>query len=260
MAISFRQALQYQHMARKRFPPTCSMAVLIAFCCMHAIGAGLAGQGPGGQGPGGGMGGFGGGPGGLKGPGSFPTPKDYYKPYRYVQDWTADTLYVGPAFQYLGGPIRVTLKFTETSTPGKLYLINPATGQSYFLMNNTSPLGTMVDLTGIASLKVGAEVVFMYVSSYDGISRYTGASLPGSKYYNVLNSDLNNDPALRFGHRWSVAGYTPNKKIIEFGFEDGPETISDMDFNDIVFQVEGLGLMVYQNSARKRNYVWSTPQ
>ncbi|MEO7425599.1 MAG: DUF4114 domain-containing protein [Fibrobacteria bacterium] len=235
------------------------MAALIALCCMRAIGAGLAGQGPGGFGSG--PGGFGGaGPGGLNGPGMPPAPKDYYKPYRYVQDWTADTLYVGPAFQYLGGPIRVTLKFTETSVPGKLYLINPATGQTYFLMSNTSPLGTMVDLTGTTSLKIGTEVVFMYVSNFDGVSRYTGASLPGSKYYNVLNSDLNNNPALRFGHRWSVAGYGTNRKIIEFGFEDGPETYSDMDFNDIVFQVEGLGLMIFQNSARKRDYVWSTPQ
>lgn len=197
--------------------------------------------------------------GGLKGRGEAPTPKDIYKPYRFVHDWTADTLYVGPSFQYLGGPIRVTLTFTETNVPGKLYLINPATNQTYFLMDNTSPMGTTLDITSLTSLKIGGEVVFMYVSSLDGIPRYTGPSLPGGKYFNVLNSDLNVNPVLRFGHRWSVAGYTKGKKI-EFGFEDGAETTSDMDFNDIVFQVEGLGLMIFENSARKRYYVWSTPQ
>lgn len=196
------------------------------------------------------------GPGGGMG-GASPNPwkPDYYKPYRYVQSWSADTLYVGPTFQYLGGPVRVTLKFAETSVTGKLYAINTTTGETVFLMNNTSPFGTAVTVTDLTSLKAGSEVVFMYIADTDGIPRYTGSSPAGGRYYNSLTSDMNHNPNLRFGRRWAVAGKV-NDKIIEFGFEDGPPGISDMDFNDILFQVEGLELLIYQNTARKRYYVW----
>ena len=172
-----------------------------------------------------------------------------------MQSWSADTLYIGPTFRYPGGPVRVTLKFMETSTTGKLYAINTTTGETIFLMNNTSPLGTAVTVTDLTSLVIGSEVVFMYIADWDGIRRYTGSSPPGDRYYNTLNSDLNHNPNLRFGRRWAVAGKVDDK-IIEFGFEDGPPDISDMDFNDILFQVEGLELMIYQNVARKRYYIW----
>jgi uncharacterized protein DUF4114 len=206
----------------------------IVCCCIQALAA------------------FGGGSGG---PSRGPSKQDFYKPYRYVQDWSADTLYIGPTFRYSGGPVRVTLKFMETSLTGKLYAINPATGETIFLMNNTSPFGTAVTVTDLTSFKIGSEVVFMYITDWDGIPRYTGSSPPGDRYYNTLDSDLNQNPNLRFGHRWAVAGKVDDK-IIEFGFEDGPPDISDMDFNDILFQVQGLELMIYQNVARKRYYIW----
>lgn len=196
--------------------------------------------------------GLGGGTGGYT---PSPSMKDYYQPYRYVKNWSADTLYIGPTFRYLGGPVRVTLKSMETSSTGKLYAINTVTGETVFLMNNNSPFGTTVTLTDLTSLKTGSEVVFMYISDYDDIPRYTGSSPPGDRYYNTLNSDVNHDPAMRFGRRWAVAGKV-NDKIIEFGFEDAPPEIADMDFNDILFQVEGLELLIYQNVARKRYYVW----
>jgi hypothetical protein len=193
--------------------------------------------------------------GGRGGASGDPSKRDYYEPYRYVQNWSADTLYVGPTFRYLGGPVRVTLKFMETSSTGKLYAINTATGETLFLMNNTSPLGTTVTITDLTSFETGSEVVFMYITDHDGIPRYTGSSRPGDRYYNTLNSDVNHNPGLRFGRRWAVGGKVDDK-IIEFGFEDGPPGISDMDFNDILFQVEGLELMIYQNVARKRYYIW----
>jgi uncharacterized protein DUF4114 len=198
------------------------------------------------------MAGFGGGMGGFP---RNPSMQDFYEPYRYVQNWTADTLYIGPTFRYPGGPVRITLKFMETSLTGKLYAINTTTGETVFLMNNTSPLGTAVTITDLTSLAIGSEVVFMYISDTDGVPRYTGSSPPGASYYNTLSSDLNHNPSLRFGRRWAVAGKVDDK-IVEFGFEDGPPGISDMDFNDILFQVEGLELMIYQNGARKRYYIW----
>jgi hypothetical protein len=85
--------------------------------------------------------------------------------------------------------------------------------------------------------------------------RYTGPNLKDSKYYSPSTSDANLNPALRFGHRWSVAGHVTSK-VLEFGFEDDSAPYSDMDFDDIIFQTQGLGLIAYEKSARKRSYIW----
>lgn len=63
------------------------------------------------------------------------------------------------------------------------------------------------------------------------------------------------NPNLRYGHRWSVAGRV-DANTLEFGFEDNTEPTSDMDFDDIVFQVQGLNLAIFEKSAKKRSYVW----
>jgi hypothetical protein len=57
------------------------------------------------------------------------------------------------------------------------------------------------------------------------------------------------------GNRWSVAGRI-SKDVLEFGFEDDTLDNSDMDFDDIVFGVEGLTLVNFERAAKVRSYVW----
>ena len=66
---------------------------------------------------------------------------------------------------------------------------------------------------------------------------------------------MNDNPAFRYGHRWSVAGRLSTNKL-EFGFEDETNPGSDMDFDDIIFGVDGLTLVNFERSAKVRSYVW----
>ena len=186
---------------------------------------------------------------------------DIYRPYRYKERWTADTLYLGASFRYMGGgPITITMRPSETVVGGNLYLVSPTTGATYFLMSSFTPPGLTVDASALTNIPVGSEVIFEFISNGDvSVPRFTGPSLPGRKFFNGRSSDWNRNTKLRFGHRWSVAGKIgPNK--VEFGFEDGVDPFSDMDFNDIIFQADNLQLLIYQNSARKRAYVWGKAQ
>jgi hypothetical protein len=183
---------------------------------------------------------------------------DIYKPTRFADKWIADTLFLGASFRYEGsGPIRVSLLFSESSTQGRLYAVNPATGQTIYLMSNMDPQGTTVELSALTRYPAGSEVVFMYQPMDDNIPRYTGPGNVWNRFFNRITSDRNVDESLRFGRRWSVAGQI-RPGVIEFGFEDSPEhfVVADMDFNDVHFQVEGLTLLLYGRTSRQRDYVW----
>ncbi|MDB5051870.1 MAG: hypothetical protein JWO30_4941 [Fibrobacteres bacterium] len=166
--------------------------------------------------------------------------------------WSADTLYVSPDFRYFdGGPITVTLKSAETSQDGVLYAINPASGETLRLFSNRDAPGSEIDVMKSMSLPAGGTLVFMYDPENNG-PIFTGPNLPGDKYFTEDSND-------RYGHRWSVAGKV-DKSTIEFGFEDFHPLFnskkSDFDFDDIIFQVKGLSLVVMKTSARKRSYIW----
>lgn len=183
---------------------------------------------------------------------------DRYIPYRFVDKWLADTLYLGPSFSYPGTtPIRVSLQFSESASAGRLYIVNPASDDTAFLMTNREPIGTTLNVSDLLSFPAGGEVIFMYISEYDNVPRFSGPSRPESKYFNRITSDNNLNPLLRFGRRLSVAGRV-RPGLLEFGFEDSPQSlnIADMDFNDVHFLVEGLDLLIYAKAARKRAYIW----
>lgn len=184
---------------------------------------------------------------------------DIYKPYRYADKWTADTLYVGASFRYTGsGPLTLTLQWSETSVPGDLYIISPANGNALFVMTNHDPIGTKVDLNSLAPFKAGDEIVFQYVPHdpfFNAAPRFTGPSMRGSRFFNTTNSNANPNPNLRFGGRYSVAGQI-KPGLLEFGIEDTNGSIGDMDFNDIHFTLQNAQLLLYQNMAKKRSYVW----
>jgi hypothetical protein len=180
---------------------------------------------------------------------------DIYHPYRFANRWTADTLFVGASFRYAGGsPLTVTLQWSESNTPGRLYVISPADGSPVLVMTSQDPVGTSVNLSALAGFQAGNEVVFFYQPE-GSPGRYTGPSRPGSPYYNAISSETNPDPNLRFGHRFSVAGRLPNGDI-EFGIEDYQGIASDMDFNDVHFILRNAQLLLYLNNAKKRYYVW----
>jgi hypothetical protein len=183
---------------------------------------------------------------------------DMYVPYLYADKWMADTLFLGPSFRYTGiGPIKVSLQFSESTTDGRLYAVKPTTDERVFLMTNGDPIGTTVVLSDLLTFAAGEEVVFMYITAEDNVPRYTGPSLPGSRYFNTVTSDNNLNPRLRFGRRLSVAGRV-RPGVIELGFEDSPQsfTSADMDFNDVHFLVEGLEILIYAKVGRKRAYIW----
>jgi len=180
---------------------------------------------------------------------------DLYNPSRFANMWSADTLYVGASFRYTGtGPLTVSLQGSETATPGRIYVVSPIDGSLVFVMTNLDAVGTTVNLSALAGFKAGDAVVFFY-EPQGSPGRYTGPSRPGSPFYNTASSDSNPDPNLRFGHRFSVAGRLPNGDI-EFGIEDFQGALSDMDFNDIQFILHNAQLLLYQNNAKKRYYVW----
>lgn len=169
--------------------------------------------------------------------------------------WDADTLYIGAGLQYSGGgPVRVALKSAKTETPGTLYFINSADNTTIPLFSNTDAPGTVVDLSSLKSVPIGSELVFMYIPN-NAPPRYTGPNRKADKYFTSISSDDNVNPKLRFGHRWSVAGRISASRI-EVGFEDWDTPHSDMDFNDIIYTVENVKLLVFEKSAKTRSYIW----
>lgn len=192
---------------------------------------------------------------------------DVYRPYKNIDLWTSDTLFVGVGFARLGNePVKVWLKGNEAGLEGELSYLDPANGNRVPLFRNHATPGQVIVLTDRANVPQGQTLTFMYQVVGKGswyfeppaetrLPKYTGPNHAGDRHYSRATSDGNRNPAFRFGHRWSVAGRV-NDSIIEFGFEDDTSPDSDMDFDDVVFQVQGLRLVVFQKSARRRNYLW----
>lgn len=193
-----------------------------------------------------------------------------YRPYRNVGAWSADTLYLGASFARLtADPVRIWLKFNEAAMVGRLSFIHPRTGAVIPLFLNHGAWNAPIVLSSLVDIPVGVKLTFQYETLSQGTwhkpptpedrwPKYTGPNLPGDPYFSRASSDGHPDPNLRFGHQWSVAGRV-NERLMEFGFEDRvgePGHASDMDFDDIIFQVEGLSLVRDGRAALRRSYVW----
>ncbi len=193
---------------------------------------------------------------------------DIYVPYRNKNMWTADTLYLGAGFARMSNkPVTIWLVGNEAGWEGQLFYVDPVTGAETFLLTNMGTPGIPVELTALANVPIGQNLTFMYKvvskkSSDMSIDKgkirtpkYTGPNRRNSHYFSQATSDVNNNPSLRFGHRWSVAGRLAATRL-EFGFEDNTEPASDMDFDDIIFGVDGLTLVNFERTAKVRSYVW----
>jgi hypothetical protein len=180
---------------------------------------------------------------------------EIYKPYKSGTPWAADTLYVGASLVYSGaGPILVTLEASESVTPGKLYLINPAKNDTVFLFHSKAAPGTTVDVGKSTAVPVDSPVVFMYVPQNHWQPLFTGPNLNGKRYRSAPSSDSMPDPNMRFGHRWSVIGRTAAGDL-QAGFEDWIVPGSDMDFDDILFRIKGLDIAIQNRAVRARDLV-----
>ena len=185
-----------------------------------------------------------------------------YTPYKNANLWTADTLFVGAGFtRPTAAPVRIWLKAVEAGMYGDLYFMDPKTGNPIFLFGNHSEPGKVIDLSSIVEIPLGVPLTFMYKvvgqehSSEIRAPKFTGPNQKNSKYFSPTSSDNNQNPDFRYGNRWSVAGRVDGK-VLELGFEDYTGADSDMDFDDIVFQIEGLSLATFERSAKRRSYIW----
>ncbi|GEM_PF-4892275 len=180
---------------------------------------------------------------------------EIYKPYKKTTGWTADTLYIGAELLYSGvGAIQVTLKASESVTRGKLYFINPASNDTVFLFDNKAPLGTTVDAGKSTAVPKDGPVVFMYIPENHYLPMFTGPNLVGSRFRCQASSDSMTNPNWRYGHRWSVVGRTPAGDL-EVGFEDWIDPGSDMDFDDVIFQIKGVNIAIRDRSLRTKDLV-----
>lgn len=192
---------------------------------------------------------------------------DIYEPYRNHHLWRADTLYLGAGFARLSTePVKIWLIGNEAGWEGQLFFVDPATGNEIQLFRNHEAAGRVVTITDFINVPIGQTLTFVYKVVGRGSGkdidvgdirapRYTGPNRRGSRYFSQASSDDNVNPARRFGHRWSVAGRV-DSKTLEFGFEDDDTPDSDMDFDDIVYGVEGLTLVTFERTAKIRSYVW----
>ena len=178
--------------------------------------------------------------------------------------WNADTLYVGASFVRTSSkPVEIWLRDNEAAWSGELYLMDPATGKPIFLFSNKGTRNQAIDISKLADIPIGVPITFAYkvvpnpcTSAEDLKWKYTGPNTAGSKYVSAAASDANNNPNARYGHRWAVAGKVKNTDLLEFGFEDATPAWSDMDFDDVIFQVKGLGLGKFQRRTVSGSWQW----
>jgi hypothetical protein len=191
---------------------------------------------------------------------------DVYVPYRNKNLWHADTLYIGAGFARMDyKPVKIWLVGTEAGWEGQLFYVDPSTGKEIQLFGNHEAPGRVVTLTDLVNVPVGENLTFVYkvvdkgwgkdIDDMIRTPKYTGPNRRGSKYFSQASSDDNQNENRRFGHRWSVAGKL-SKDVLEFGFEDDDTETSDMDFDDIVYGVDGLTLVNFQRTAKIRSYIW----
>jgi hypothetical protein len=196
--------------------------------------------------------------------------EEVYVPYRNQSLWSADTLYLGATFSRLtDAPVRIWLKGGEALWVSRLSVIDPVTGAVVPLLQSTDPRNVPIILSNRINMPIGAPIYFRYEVTGQGqaayppspeelLPRYTGRNLPGDRYFSQASSDNHPNPSLRFGHIWSLAGRV-DANLIEFGFENQVPAAgnrSDMDFDDVILQAEGLSLVREGRTARRRSYVW----
>ena len=146
---------------------------------------------------------------------------------------------------------------------GKLYVIDPVTGEERFLFQNQRDWETHANDSGkVVSLGVypkGAPLVFKYVNvdgktaGYKTFPRYSGDNAAGVYDFNAdpILKDLviNGKPKPVSGGTWNWEGHDYNMWCVaadvpgtgekQFQFEDADDRI----FNDIVFRVSGVALV-----------------
>ena len=128
------------------------------------------------------------------------------------------------------------------------------------------PVGTSLTITDFTKVLIGGSIVFMYKvipdwrfygDANDLQPKFTGPNLNGRPYRSPASSNLNQNPNFRFGNRWSVVGKKRGSPgVLVFGVEDMTWSISDMDFDDVVFEVSGLSLGLYNRDLDRRSLVW----
>jgi hypothetical protein len=205
-----------------------------------------------------------------------------YKPYKNSDMWSADTLFVGASFIYLGDaspdkskwpgifgsgiPITVALKGSDATWIGQLWanIEDPASGnvQRVYLFNNHDARGTCVDLRAKVSfvIQTNAQITFEYdvirgsSNPQDYLPKYSGPNRHSDRHFSEADSDNMKNPNWRYGHRWSVVGRVDTGEL-EFGFEDNTGVGSDMDFDDVVFTVTNLEMGVFTRKVMKKDFV-----
>ena len=173
--------------------------------------------------------------------------------------FTSDTLYVGGDISQSDPTqdVIVTLQDHSGAAQGKLYFMDPLTGNPIYCFQNDSvtspPSPVTKDITAaVHSVPAGTPLYFKFVViwGWPSDAKYSGANIPGvSKYVSSASSDGLADVTKHYDRRWCVMGRHKTAGVtdglVEFGFEDnsavsggwGP---TDMDFNDAIFNVSGL--------------------
>ncbi len=162
----------------------------------------------------------------------------------------ADSLYLGASFIYQDSSKVVEVAFVNTDAhfEGRLYFMVPGfTDSAYYLFTNkpenhpTDP--TRVNLTNLFDIPVGSKIYFMYkVGNYS--PKYTGENIDGVDLYVSRESHFYQGER---DHRWATAGRINDNTgaptdSADFTFEDDPN--GDLDCDDIIFRVTGLGLNI----------------
>jgi hypothetical protein len=184
-----------------------------------------------------------------------------YIPYKNTTLWSAESLYVGASFVRTSlGPVTVSLKANESTLAGTLYFMDPNTGNPIPLFQNKAPVGTKVILSDLIDIPIGKSLTFGYqvhgsANPADSKIKYSGPNTPGEDYVSEASSNANVMPNLRFGHRWAVVGNVSATSMLELGFEDLAYFGSDMDFNDIIFQVEGLKMGIFRRDLKDERFL-----
>lgn len=152
-------------------------------------------------------------------------------------------------FYATGNSVTVTFLYSQAARDNELYFFASVGGSSTLLLTipGTDPLAPVIgDGTQSATFAVipGQEVIFGICSGYGGdlcnsLVWYNG---PGSR-----NSDGEIHVAILTAAQWNALPGIPGNATegyLVFGFEDRILAESDMDYNDLVFEVTGLSTVV----------------
>lgn len=165
----------------------------------------------------------------------------------------ADSLYLGASFIYQDSSRDVIVSFVNTDAhfEGSLYFMVPGIPDSAYYLFTNKPANhpndpTRVNLSDIFDIPVGSKIYFMYKVSYYR-PKYTGENITGVDLYVSTETHIWQGITDR---RWATAGRIKDTNggptdSADFTFEDDPN--GDLDCDDIIFRVTGLGLNIEEH-------------